>query len=203
MASKKPSIKIPLDDIVRNAIRAAGKKTRSIGKAVKKADAAAKAAKAAKFRAKYGTAAQRAAARAKRLGPSMTFEQRFNAKKALFREYDKKLKAIEVNERLAQENPNLLTWRERIDKPVTKKQIRDAQRIDKGLKNKQPKRVKKDADMPENQLLADALARAEKKAAWKAAGGRNSPANIAKRQKRQAQNRQKIADELKKKRNKK
>ena len=35
MASKKkPSIKIPLDDIVRNAIRAAGKKSKSIGKAV-------------------------------------------------------------------------------------------------------------------------------------------------------------------------
>ena len=42
MASKKkPNIKVPLDDIVRNAMRALGKKNKGVGKAVKKADSAA------------------------------------------------------------------------------------------------------------------------------------------------------------------
>jgi hypothetical protein len=94
------------------------------------------------------TAAQRAAKRAAR-GPSLSPEQRQKGTSQLMREYDRKLKAIEVNERLAKKDPNLFAFREKMNKPVTKKQIRNAEGADKGLKKNMPKKVQRDAKKPE------------------------------------------------------
>jgi hypothetical protein len=136
------------------------------------------------------TAAQRAAKRAAR-GPSLSPEQRQKGTSQLMREYDRKLKAIEVNERLAKKDPNLFAFREKMNKPVTKKQIRDAEGADKGLKKNMPKKVQRDAKKPENKLVGEAAQRAERKEAYKAKGGKNSPENIAKRQQKRAEMRKK------------
>jgi hypothetical protein len=136
------------------------------------------------------TAAQRAAKRAAR-GPSLSPEQRQKGTSQLMREYDRKLKAIEVNERLAKKDPNLFAFREKMNKPVTKKQIRNAEGADKGLKKNMPKKVQRDAKKPENKLVGEAAQRAERKEAYKAKGGKNSPENIAKRQQKRAEMRKK------------
>lgn len=184
---KKPSIKIPLDDIVRNAIRAAGKKKRSIGKAVKKADDAAKAARTARFKASRPTAAQRAAKRAERLTPEM----RSKGTKQLFKEYDNALKAEQVNKRIAEGDSGLFAIREMRNRPVTKKQIRDAKGADRGLRKNLPKKVQRETKKSESRQIAEAAGRAERKEAYKAKGGRNSPENIAKRQRKRAEMRNK------------
>jgi hypothetical protein len=62
-----------------------------------------------------------------------------------------------VNERLAKKDPNLFAFRESMNKPVTKKQIRNAEGADKGLKKNMPKKVQRDAKKPENKLLARLL----------------------------------------------
>ncbi len=187
MASKKkPSIKVPLDDIVRNAMRALGKKNRGVGKAVKKADSAAEAKRYAEFKARRPSAAKRAAR-----GPSLSPEQRQKGTQQLMREYDRKLKAMEVNERLAKKDSSLLALREKMGKPVTKKQIRDAQGADQGLKKNMPKKIQRETKKPEGQQIAEAAKRAERKEAYKAKGGKNSPENIAKRQQKRADMRKK------------
>ena len=136
------------------------------------------------------TAAQRAAKRAAR-GPSLSPEQRQKGTQQLMREYDRKLKAMEVNKRLAKKDPNLFAFREKMGKPVTKKQIRDAKGADKGLKKNMPKKVQRDAKKPENKLVGEAAQRAARKEAYKAKGGKNSPENIAKRQQKRAEMRKK------------
>ena len=188
MASKKkPSIKIPLDDIVRNAMRALGKKNKGVGKAVKKADSAAEAKRYAQFKANRPSAAERAAKR----GGFVPAEQRQKGTQQMIREYDRAIKASEVNERLAKNDPNLFAFREKMGKPVTKKQIRDAKGADKGLKKNLPKKVKRETKKPESQQIAEAAKRAERKEAYKAKGGKNSPENIAKRQQKRAEMRNK------------
>lgn len=136
------------------------------------------------------TAAQRAAKRAAR-GPSLSPEQRQKGTQQLMREYDRKLKAMEVNERLAKKDSSLLALREKMGKPVTKKQIRDAQGADRGLKKNMPKKVQREAKKSEGQQIAEAARRAERKEAYKAKGGKNSPENIAKRQQKRAEMRNK------------
>jgi len=188
MASKKkPSIKIPLDDIVRNAIRAAGKKSKKLGKAVKKADDAAEMARYERFKAKRPSAAERAAKR----GPSLSAETRQKGTSQMVREWDRRLKADEVNERIAKRDSSLLGRREMEGRPVTKKQIRDAKGASKGLKKNLPKVAGRESKKSETQQIAEAAARRNKMEARKAAGGKNSAENIAKRQQKRAEMRKK------------
>jgi hypothetical protein len=108
MASKKkPSIKVPLDDIVRNAMRALGKKRQTkFGKAVKKADSAAEAKRYAEFKARRPSAAERAAKRSQ----FVPAENTPKGTQQMIREYDRGIKASQVNERLAKKDPNLLAF---------------------------------------------------------------------------------------------
>ena len=183
MASKKkPSVKVPLDDIVRNAMRALGKKNRKVGKAIKKADSAAEAKRYAEFKARRPSAAERAA---KRSG-FVPAEVRQKGTQQMIREYDRAIKASQVNERLAKKDSSLLAIREKMGKPVTKKQIRDAQGADRGLKKNLPKKFQREAKKSEGQRLSEAAKRADRKEAYKAKGGKNSPENIAKRQQKRA-----------------
>jgi hypothetical protein len=188
MASKKkPSIKVPLDDIVRNAMRALGKKNKKVGKAVKKADSAAEAKRYAEFKARRPSAAERAAKRSQ----FVPAETRRKGTQQMIREYDRGIKASQVNERLAKKDPNLLAFRESTGRPVTKKQIRDAKGADRGLKKNLPKKVKRETKKPEGQQISEAAKRADRKQAYKAKGGKNSPENIAKRQQKRAEMRKK------------
>ncbi len=188
MASKKkPSIKIPLDDVIRNAMRAAGKKNRKIGKAVKSADAAAEAKRYAAFKSRRPSQAERMAKR----GGFVPAETRQKGTQQMIREYDRAIKASEVNERLAKKDPSLLAIREKMGKPVTKKQIRDAKGANKGLKKNLPKKVQRETKKSESQQIAEAARRAERKEAYRAKGGKNSPENIAKRQQKRAEMRNK------------
>ena len=109
----------------------------------------------------------------------------------MIREYDRKVKAMEVNERLAGKDSNLLAYREKMGKPVTKKQIRDAKGADRGLKKNMPKKIQRETKKSEGQQIAEAAKRAERKDAYKAKGGKNSPENIAKRQQKRADMRNK------------
>lgn len=136
------------------------------------------------------TAAQRAAKRAAQ-GPSLSSEQRQKGTQQLMREWDRRLKADQVNKRLAKKDPSLLAIREKMGKPVTKKQIRDAKGADKGLKKNLPNVAKREAKKSEGQQIAEAARRAERKEAYKAKGGKNSPENIAKRQQKRAEMRNK------------
>ena len=136
------------------------------------------------------TAAQRAAKRAAR-GPSLSPEQRQKGTQQMIREWDRRLKAGEVNKRLAKKDPNLLAFRESTGRPVTKKQIRDAKGADRGLKKNLPNVAKKESKKSEGQQIAEAAKRAERKEAYKAKGGKNSPENIAKRQQKRADMRNK------------
>jgi hypothetical protein len=188
MASKKkPSIKIPLDDIVRNAMRSLGKKNKKVGKAVKKADSAAEAKRYAEFKKGRPSAADRAAKR----GPSLSAETRQSGKGQMFREWDKRLKADEVNDRISNRDSSLFGRREMEGRPVTKKQIRDAEGASRGLKKNLPKVAGKQSKKTEGQQIAEAARRAERKEAYKAKGGKNSPENIAKRQQKRAEMRNK------------
>jgi hypothetical protein len=188
MASKKkPSIKIPLDDVIRNAIRAAGKKSRKLGKAVKKADDVAEMARYERFKAKRPSAAERAAKR----GPSLSAETRQKGTSQMVREWDRRLKADEVNKRIASGDSSLFGRREIEGRPVTKKQIRDAKGASRGLKKNLPKVAGRESKKPETQQIAEAAARRNKMEARKAAGGKNSAENIAKRQQKRAEMRKK------------
>ena len=188
MASKKkPNIKIPLDDIVRNAMRSLGKKNKKVGKAVKKADSAAEAKRYAEFKKGRPSAADRAAKR----GPSLSAETRQSGKGQMFREWDKRLKADEVNDRISNRDSSLFGRREMEGRPVTKKQIRDAEGASRGLKKNLPKVAGKQSKKTEGQQIAEAARRAERKEAYKAKGGKNSPENIAKRQQKRAEMRNK------------
>lgn len=136
------------------------------------------------------TAAQRAAKRAAR-GPSLSAEQRQKGTQQLMREWDRRLKADQVNKRLAKKDPSLLAIREKMGKPVTKKQIRDAKGADKGLKKNLPNVAKREAKKSESQQIAEAARRHERREAYKAKGGKNSPENIVKRQQKRAEMRNK------------
>jgi hypothetical protein len=186
-SKKKPNIKIPLDDIVRNAMRSLGKKNKKVGKAVKKADSAAEAKRYAEFKKGRPSAADRAAKR----GPSLSAETRQSGKGQMFREWDKRLKADEVNDRISNRDSSLFGRREMQGKPVTKKQIRDAEGASRGLKKNLPKVAGKQSKKTEGQQIAEAARRAERKEAYKAKGGKNSPENIAKRQQKRAEMRNK------------
>jgi len=131
------------------------------------------------------TAAERAAKRAAR-GPSLSPEQRQKGIKQMLKEYDNALKAEQVNRRLAKKDPNLLAYREKMGKPVTKKQIRDAKGADQGLRKNLPKKIQRETKKSEGQQIAEAAQRAARKEAYKAKGGRNSPENIKKRQQKRA-----------------
>jgi len=180
MASKKkPSIKIPLDDIVRNAIRAAGKKSRKIGQAVKKADSAAEAKRYAQFKKGRPSAADRAAKRATRLDA----ETRSKGVTALNRQYDRIVKSEQVNSRIATGGDDTIFGiRERKGKPITPRQIKQAQEKSKGMKDNIPKFVQKQQGKSENEILAQAAKKQKRMDEAKAAGGVNAPKKIAKRQ---------------------
>ena len=184
MASKKkPSVKIPLDDIVRNAIRAAGKKNRGIGKAVKKADSAAEAKKYAQFKAGRPSAAERAAKRASR--PDA--ETRSTGISNMLRQYDKALKGEQVNNRIATGgNDTIFGIRESKGKPITPRQIKQAQEKSRGMKRNIPKFVDRQKGMSEDEIIAKAAKKQKRMDARKAAGGVNSPDKIAKRQNERA-----------------
>ena len=180
MASKKkPNIKIPLDDIVRNAIRAAGKKSRKIGQAVKKADSAAEAKRYAEFKKGRPSAADRAAKRAERLDA----ETRRSGVTGMVREYDRMIKSEQVNNRIATGGDDTIFGiRERKGKPITPRQIRQAQEKSKGMKKNIPEFVKKQKGMSESQIIAQAAKKQKRMDEAKAAGGVNAPKKIAKRQ---------------------
>jgi hypothetical protein len=180
MASKKkPNIKIPLDDIVRNAIRAAGKKSRKIGQAVKKADSAAEAKRYAEFKKGRPSAADRAAKRAERLDA----ETRRSGVTGMVREYDRMIKSEQVNNRIATGGDDTIFGiRERKGKPITPRQIKQAQEKSKGMKKNIPKFVKNQQGMSENEMLAKAAKKQKRMEENKAAGGVNAPKKIAKRQ---------------------
>jgi len=180
MASKKkPSIKIPLDDIVRNAIRAAGKKSRKIGQAVKKADSAAEAKRYAQFKKGRPSAADRAAKRATRLDA----ETRSKGVAALNRQYDRIVKSEQVNSRIAKGGDDTIFGiRESKGKPITPRQINQARKKSKGMKNNIPKFVQKQQGKSENEILAQAAKKQKRMDEAKAAGGVNAPKKIAKRQ---------------------
>ena len=109
----------------------------------------------------------------------------------MFREWDKRLKADEVNDRISNRDSSLFGRREMQGKPVTKKQIRDAEGASRGLKKNLPKVAGKQSKKTEGQQIAEAARRAERKEAYKAKGGKNSPENIAKRQQKRAEMRNK------------
>jgi len=180
MASKKkPSIKIPLDDIVRNAIRAAGKKSRKIGQAVKKADSAAEAKRYAEFKKGRPSAADRAAKRATQLDA----ETRRSGVTGMVREYDRMIKSEQVNKRIATGGDDTIFGiRERKGKPITPRQINQARKKSKGMKDNIPKFVQKQQGKSENEILAQAAKKQKRMDEAKAAGGVNAPKKIAKRQ---------------------
>ena len=184
MASKKkPNIKIPLDDAIRNAIRAAGKKNRGIGKAVKKADSAAEAKKYAQFKAGRPSAAERAAKRAARPDAAT----RSTGISNMLRQYDNALKGEQVNKRIAKGGDDTIFGiRERKGKPITPRQIKQAQEKSRGMKKTIPEFVKKQQGMSENEIIAKAARKQKRMDARKAAGGVNSPDKIAKRQNERA-----------------
>jgi len=178
-SKKKPSIKIPLDDIVRNAIRAAGKKSRKIGQAVKKADSAAEAKRYAQFKMGRPSAADRAAKRATRLDA----ETRSKGVTALNRQYDRIVKSEQVNKRIATGGDDTIFGiRESKGKPITPRQINQARKKSKGMKDNIPKFVQKQQGKSENEILAQAAKKQKRMDEAKAAGGVNAPKKIAKRQ---------------------
>jgi len=178
-SKKKPNIKIPLDDIVRNAIRAAGKKSRKIGKAVKKADSAAEAKRYAQFKMGRPSIADRAAKRATRLDA----ETRSKGVTALNRQYDRIVKSEQVNKRIATGGDDTIFGiRESKGKPITPRQINQARKKSKGMKDNIPKFVQKQQGKSENEILAQAAKKQKRMDEAKAAGGVNAPKKIAKRQ---------------------
>jgi hypothetical protein len=180
MASKKkPNIKIPLDDIVRNAIRAAGKKSRKIGQAVKKADSAAEAKRYAEFKKGRPSAADRAAKRATQLDA----ETRRSGVARMVRDYDRMIKSEQVNNRIATGGDDTIFGiRESKGKPITPRQINQARKKSKGMKDNIPKFVQKQQGKSENEILAQAAKKQKRMDEAKAAGGVNAPKKIAKRQ---------------------
>lgn len=191
MAAKKPNIKVPpIGDALRQAIKAAIKNSsKGKSKANKKilADIEKSTRNAAPKRSgKYSgmTPQQRYDAR-KSKGMFIDPETRRMGTKQMEKEYDRRLKFDEVNERIAKRDPSLEAIREKRGTPITKKQIRDAQGKSRGSKKNLPKKAKKDAKS-EGQAIEDAAARAKRQADYRAKGGKNSPDNIAKRQQKRA-----------------
>ena len=171
MASKKPKINLgPIDDTLRKLLT----------DAVKKAN---KSKIVAPAKPKL-TAAQRYDAR-KAKGMFLDPETRRMGVGQMTKEYDRRLKFDEVNERIANKDSSLSAIREKQGKPLTKKQIRDAQGKSRGSKKNLPKRAQKDAKS-ESEAIEAAAARAQRKIDYKASGGKNSRENIAKRQQRRA-----------------
>lgn len=191
MASKKPNIKVPpIGDALRQIIKAAIKNSPKAKSKVSKkilADIEKSVRNAAPKRSgAYGglTAAQRYDIR-KAKGMFLDKETRQTGIGQMVKEYDSRLKFDEVNQRMGNKDSAFLGRREMEGRPVTKKQIRDAQGKSKGSKKNLPKKAQKDAKS-EGQAIQDAADRAKRKADYKASGGRNSPANIAKRQQKRA-----------------
>lgn len=170
MAAKKPKMNLgPIDDTLRKLLTAA----------VKKANKS----KASPVKPKL-TAAQRYDQRAAK-GMFLDAETRRMGIEQIKKEYDRSLKFDEVNERIAKRDPSLEAIRDKQNRPITKKQIRDAEGKSRGSKKNLPKRAQKDAKS-EGKAIEDAAARAQRKIDYKAKGGRNSPENIAKRQQKRA-----------------
>ena len=177
MAGKKPKMNLgPIDDVLRKLLT----------KAVKKANKSKTVVKSAKPKL---TAAQRYDAREAK-GMFLDPEKRRMGIKQMEKEYDRSLKFDEVNERIAKRDPSLSAIRDKQGRPITKKQIRDAEGKSKGSKKNLPKRAQKDAKS-EGQAISDAAARAQRRTDYKAKGGKNSPENIAKRQQKRAEMRNK------------
>ena len=172
MAAKKPKMNLgPIDDTLRKLLT----------DAVKKANKSKTVTKSVKPKL---TAAQRYDAREAK-GMFLDPETRRMGTGQMIKEYDNRLKFDEVNERIAKRDPSLSAIRDKQGRPITKKQIRDAEGKSKGSKRNLPKKAQKDAKS-EGQAIQDAADRAQRKKDFKASGGKNSPANIAKRQQKRA-----------------
>ena len=111
MAAKKPKMNLgPIDDTLRKLLTAAVKKANK-SKTVTKPKL---------------TPAQRYDAR-KAKGMFLDPETRRMGTEQMKKEYDNRLKFDEVNERIANRDPSLSAIRDKRGKPITKKQIRDAE----------------------------------------------------------------------------
>ena len=171
MAAKKPKMNLgPIDDKLRKLIMDAIAKNK---------DTAAR-------------AARRQAGRAKsmeRMGKGISDSDRSLAKQSLFKKYDRNLKGMEVNERIARKDDWLDAYRADKKKPITPAQRMQAAKLDKAQKANAPKYMKRDSAMSENELLAREAKKAKKAADKKAAGGVNSKDALAKRKADAAQRR--------------
>lgn len=204
MASKKPKMNLgPIDDTLRKLLTEAVKKARKSTPAKKATKAQPKNRKAGDSRyvpkassyqstpEQLKAAKKRFLDRQKRMGPSLSAEQRSSGKKAMLEKYDNMLKSEQVNTRIAGKDAGLFAIRESKGKPVTGNQINKARKIQKGMKKNVPSFVDKMKKKSEGQNIADAAAKAERQAKRKAAGGVNSPDNMAKRQAKRAEQRKK------------
>ena len=171
MAAKKPKMNLgPIDDKLRKLIMDAIAKNK---------DTAAR-------------AARRQAGRAKstgRMGKSISDADRALGKQQLIRKYDRNLKGMQVNERIAKKDDWLTAYRADKDKPITEAQRRQAEKLDRAQKANAPKYMKRDSAMDESELLAREARKAKRAADKKAAGGVNSKDAMAKRQQEAAQRR--------------
>lgn len=206
MAGKnKPNIKVPpIGDALRQIIKAAIKNSPKAKSKVSKkilADIEKSVRNAAPKRSgAYGglTAAQRYELRMKRMGPSLTQEERAAGKKYGFNQYDKYGSQLEVNSKISRRDSWLTADRLRKNKPLTENQIRQAKILDAVNKERAPKFMKKQASMSENEMLAKNAKKQARKDADKAAGGVNSPANRAKRAEKNNKSRDEARANIKK-----
>lgn len=174
MAAKKPKMNLgPIDDALRKLLT----------KAVKKANKTKPPAKPP-AKPKRPTAQQRYDAR-KAKGMYLDPETRFMGTKRMGKEWDRRLKADEVNERIAKKDSSLFAIRESKGRPVTQKQVRDAKGKSRGLKKNLPKIAKRQKKSEGDEIQA-AANRERRQINYKAKGGKNSPENIAKRQQKRA-----------------
>ena len=175
MASKKPKMNLgPIDDTLRKLLT----------KAVKKANKTKLPAKPP-AQLKRPTAQQRYDAR-KAKGMYLDPETRFMGTKRMGKEWDRRLKADEVNERIANRDPSLSAIRDKQGRPITKKQIRDAEGKSKGLKKNLPNMAKRQKKSEGDEIQA-AANRERRQIEYKAQGGKNSPERIVKRQQKRAE----------------
>jgi hypothetical protein len=101
----------------------------------------------------------------------------------MVRDYDRMIKSEQVNNRIATGGDDTIFGiRERKGKPITPRQIRQAQEKSKGMKKNIPEFVKKQKGMSESQIIAQAAKKQKRMDEAKAAGGVNAPKKIAKRQ---------------------
>ena len=183
MAAKKPKMNLgPIDDTLRKLLTAAVKKANKSKTVTKPKLTPAQRYDARKAKGMFLDPETR------RMGTKGMFldpETRRMGTEQMKKEYDNRLKFDEVNERIANRDPSLSAIRDKRGKPITKKQIRDAEGKSRGSKKNLPKKAQKDAKS-EGQAIEDAARRAQRKKDFKASGGKNSPANIAKRQQKRA-----------------